>query len=475
MQAVQATDVLSEVHSYISRRGLIEPGQQVVIGVSGGPDSVALLDLLCRLSVDLEFQIHVAHMNHRLRGEASDGDEAFVSRLADTLDLPYHSKAMDIDRRGKSIEEAARDARLEFLKHVLDQTGSHRIALGHSRSDQAETFLLRLFRGAGARGLGAIRPIRDGLWIRPLLDLPRERILAYNRFRKLEFRTDDSNTDRRFSRNRIRHDLLPLLAADFNPSIEEVLARSADILQQEDELMADLTETALEDTLRYRGQRKIILDVTTLFRYHISLRRRILRKVLLWLQFGATEITFKTLHRVLDLLNNSSGTVQISADFCVQKLAGMLVLSRVTPPSETQLVVPGITQIPWLDAAVEVSVRPVSEVVDDLNRLPAFRACFDLSDIDGSLAIRNPRQGDRMKPFGMPGTQKISHFLINSKTPRTLRDQIPLLVDKSSILWAVGLRRARPYPVTSGTREVLDVVFTGGWLTSAALQSPVLR
>ncbi len=153
-------DMLSDVRDHMSRHNLIEHGHSVVVGVSGGPDSVALLDLMLRLRDDLDMEIHVAHLNHRLRGEASDLDEVFVANLAESNRLPFHSNACDLDRGGKSLEEAARDARHAFLEDVLDQTGSHRIALGHTRSDQAETFLLRLFRGAGTRGLGAIKPLR---------------------------------------------------------------------------------------------------------------------------------------------------------------------------------------------------------------------------------------------------------------------------------------------------------------------------
>ena len=466
---MNSQDMLSDVRDHMSRHNLIEHGHSVVVGVSGGPDSVALLDLMLRLRDDLDIEIHVAHLNHKLRGEASNLDEVFVANLAESNRLPFLSKACDLDRGGKSLEEAARDARHAFLEDVLDQTGSHRIALGHTRSDQAETFLLRLFRGAGTRGLGAIKPLRDAVWIRPLLGMSRERIVAYNEFRNLSFRTDESNKDTRFLRNRIRHDLIPAIAATYNPAIEEVLARSADILQQEDELLEQMTGTALKVTVRYLGKQKIILDVDTLFRYHISLRRRILRKVLLWLQFSATDITFKTLHRVLDLLHETSGNVQISPGFCIQKVTGSLILSRETLPSESRLEAPGITRIPWLDASVEIRVRPVSEVVGDLSHLGEYRACFDLEKLSGSLVIRNPREGDRFQPFGMFGTQKISHLLINTKTPRSLRDQVPLLLSNSSILWAIGLRQAQPFSITSTTKEVLDVVFKGGCLSSTGL------
>ena len=191
--------------------------------------------------------------------------------------------------------------------------------------------------------------------------------------------------------------------------------------------------------------------------------------MLLCLQFSATDITFKTLHRALDLFHGTSGKVQISPGLCIQKVTGSLILSRATSPSESRLEVPGITRIPWLEASVEVRVRPVSEVVDDLSRLGEYRACFDLEKLSGSLVIRNPREGDRFQPFGMCGTQKISQLLINTKTPRSLRDQVPLLLSNSSILWAVGLRRAQPFSITSTTKEVLDVVFRGGCLSSTGL------
>ena len=336
---MNSLDVLSNVRDHISRNNLIESGHTVVIGVSGGPDSVALLDLMMRLQVELDLKIHIAHVNHGLRGEESDKDQEFVAHLAHSNHLPFHCEAIQLESQGKSLEEAARDARHAFLEAVRGHTGSDRIALGHTRSDQAETFLLRLFRGAGTKGLGAIRPLRDEVWIRPLLGLSRQAILAYNEFRNLTCRTDESNYDTRFLRNRVRHELIPLIVANYNPAIEEVLARSAEILQQEDELLEQLTESALQEAICYNGKQKIILDVNTIFRYHISLQRRILRKVLLWLQFSATDVTFKTLHLVLDLLHKPSGKIQISPGFCLQKFSGLLILSRNTPPSETTLAV----------------------------------------------------------------------------------------------------------------------------------------
>ncbi len=464
-------DLLPGVRAYIARQGMLAMAEGVVVGVSGGPDSVALLDLLFRLRGELGITLHVAHLNHRLRGADAEADAAFVAGLSAALELPYHGGEADVAalaRRGKhALEEAARIARHRFLETVRRKTGAARIALGHTRSDQAETLLLRLLRGAGRRGLGAIRPVRDRVWIRPLLRVSRCEIEAYISFRQLDARQDRTNTDPRFLRNRIRQDLLPRLAAEYTPGIEAVLARTAEILRDEDDLLDQQAETAFQKAVQYRGKRKIILDVRAVFRYHISLQRRILQKALFCFHAGADAVGFQTIQRILKLLSSGSGAVQISPEISARKSGHRLILSRATPPFQIRLRTPGHTEISLLDAAVETRIRPVEEVRDRLQDLGPYRACFDLAKLKGDLVLRNRRPGDRFQPYGMSGARKVSDLLIDGKIPEPLRDEIPLLLSNCTILWVIGLRTAQPAAVTEQTRDVLDIVFTGGWICSA--------
>ena len=398
-------DLLDRVQFDMAHHHMYISGDRVVVAVSGGPDSVALLDLLFRLKSMLGINLHVAHLNHRLRGAQSDSDADFVGTLASNLNLPYHTQAVDLCPKGQSLEEAARNARHAFLNETRSRTGATRIALGHTRSDQAETLLLRLLRGAGTRGLAAIRPVRDGIWIRPLLAISRPEIEAYIAWRGLPVRHDASNTDTRFLRNRIRHDLLPRLAADYTPAIETLLARSAEILRQDDELLEEQAEAALQKALRHRGKQKIILDENVVFRYHISLRRRLLRKALFGLQVPPEKLGFQTLHRLHDLFSQPFvKQAEILPGLTAQRTASWLILSHPTPAFQIEVRVPGCTEIPCIGGTLEARVRPVHEVRNDLAHLGPCRACFDLDALPEPLTIRNRKSGDRIHPFGLSGT-----------------------------------------------------------------------
>lgn len=455
-------DLLMAVQSYIDRHDMIEPGDGIVIGVSGGPDSVSLLDLLSRLRKSRDLRLFVAHLNHQLRGLASDEDQQFVSDLAASMDLAYFSENVVLPNGG-SPEEAARDARLAFFKRVLRTAGASRIALGHTRSDQAETVLMRLIRGAGPTGLGGIRPIRDGIWIRPLLGVSRQQIQSYVEHRNLHVRHDVSNTETRFLRNRIRHLLLPVIASDYNPSIEAALARSAEIIRDEDQLLGQQTESAYRKALRYEGKRKIILDENAVFGYHIALQRRLLRTAFFRLRGCARDLDEKSVGRMEGLRLTPSHSVQVSADISVHRFSPWLILSRPTPSFEAPVVVPGVTEIPEIGAIMETRIRPASEVRSNELSSDPFRACFDRDAISGRLTLRNRRRADRFVPFGLSGTQKVSDLFINLKIPRPLRDEVPLLLGGRAILWVVGLRTAQSTAVTHRARTVLEVTLRGGW------------
>ncbi len=455
-------DLLQAVLCYIDRHEMIRNGDRIVIGVSGGPDSVSLLDLMVRLRESLGIRLCVAHLNHQLRGQASDMDERFVRDLAASTGLPFYSERATLPQ-GESPEAAAREARLAFLERVTRTAGASRIALAHTRGDQAETVLMRLLRGAGPTGLGAIRPIRDGIWIRPLLAVSRQQIQAYVDHRSLQVRCDDSNADTRFLRNRIRHRLLPKLASEYNPAVEAALARSAEIIQGEDQLLDQQAESAYRMALRYEGKRKIILDENAVFRYHIALRRRIFRTAFFRLRGRARDLDEQSVSRMESLSQAPAGAVQVVSGISVHRAGPWLIVSRPTPAFETDVAVPGVTEIPEIGAVLETRIRPACQAPEqDLTSDP-FRACFDRDALAGCLTLRNRRRADRFAPFGLNGTQKISDLFINLKIPRPLRDEIPLLLDGKAILWVVGLRTAGPTAVTHRAKTVLDVAFRGGW------------
>lgn len=211
--------MLDLVAATIIRYLMFEPGQKAGIAVSGGADSVCLLDVLRELAPRWNLRLHVLHLDHGIRAEASRQDAEFVRKLAAQLGFPFHLKAVKLSAATRNLEQSAREARIEFFTALISDGVVDRIALGHTRSDQAETVLFRLLRGAGTTGLAGVRPVTSNGFVRPLIELPRDRILAYLKERGLEWREDATNRHTRFARNRIRHELLPYLGREWNPQI----------------------------------------------------------------------------------------------------------------------------------------------------------------------------------------------------------------------------------------------------------------
>src|SRR5882672_4487701 len=237
-----------QVRRTIARHDMIHQGDRVLVAVSGGPDSTALLSLLRRLAPEMRLELHVAHLDHGWRGRASAADAEFVRRMALRFGLPVTVGRVDPrtwlvrERRQSSREARARTLRTEFLLQTARQIGARRIALGHTRDDQAESFLLRLLRGSGARGLAGTFPVVDGMIIRPLIDVGRADLIAYLKEKHLTYRVDATNRDLGLTRNRVRRRLLPFLEREFNPNIVETLAHAADLLRDEDSLLGDIAE-----------------------------------------------------------------------------------------------------------------------------------------------------------------------------------------------------------------------------------------
>ena len=451
-------DILHRVEAYIQRERLLTPGDGVVVALSGGPDSVTLFDLLHRLKAKWDLTLYIAHLNHQLRPNA-ESDAAFVKQIA--RNDPVYIGKEDVVQRAKenkqSLEEAARDARRAFLDTVKQKTGANKIALGHTKSDQAETVLFRLVRGSGLTGLGGMRPISEACWIRPLLSLSRSEIEFYVRTRNLQVLRDETNSDPKFLRNRIRTDLIPHLQKAYNPQIEDLLSRLATLLQNDDAHLENIAEQALSEALLYRDNRKFILDVKRFFGYHISLRRRLIRKVLFALQASAEAARFQAVERILETASTPGRSVQITPEISAYRTHDTLI---ITQPARVYcfLVEPGVP----LDINGKFSIDILNRVNRErLENTAEHTVFFDLDQLPNrALYLRSPRPGDWFYPFGMQGKKKVSRLLGDSKIPRPLRGEIPLLVSGATILWVAGLRRSQIAPITPATRRVLKATYS---------------
>lgn len=457
--------VSSSVDSFIQKHTLIPQNSTLIVAVSGGADSICMLHILHALQEKLSFRIHIAHVNHGLRANA-DTDANFVKKQAQALNCPITLTSIDVrnyaSRQKMSIEEAARDARRTFLQDVAHQEGASRIALGHTQNDQAETLLFRFIRGTSLTGIAGIRPIYDGLWIHPLLNISRHQVEDYVTQNNLRFCHDETNDDLQFARNKIRHKLVPYLKDHFNPQIEPALNRFSELAQEDEALLEKLSSDAFEKATLYKANRKIILDVMRIFGYHISLRRRLLKKALFELGISQNTVTFDTIERLTQCLEQSQKNIQISADISAHHSNGLLVLSVPTPPFQVRICQSGKNPIPTQNACV---IAQKLEATNTRVGTPNdhYTVFFDADQLPSSLYVRAVQPGDRIQPFGLHGSQKVSKLLVDRKIPRFLRDEVPVLVGNNQILWVLGLRRSGIAPITPNTKNIQKLIFEGGW------------
>jgi len=474
------------VRRFSERHHLLPPTGTVVVAVSGGADSLCLLgvlETLCRPSVSLV----VAHLNHGLRGEPACADAAWVAALAGELGLPCRLGECDVaelaSRSGHGVEAAGRQARYAFLREVAHAVGAQRICVGHTRDDQVETLVMRWLRGSALSGLVGMRPLADDI-ARPLLGLTRAQTHAYCAARGWAPREDPTNQDRRYWRNRIRHEVLPALVRE-NPSLADTLTRNAELLADDEAYLAARAEeswstVALEDTAE-----RMALDVSGLTLLAPAVRRRVLRIALTRLAGAALVLESRHVLDALAIEGTDGRSLHLPAGLSARIMTGRLVLSRRSQAVETapgvaaaapaaggqsvELPVPGYADVPgtpWrvcaqlLDAeaqapppGTEVATTLAPDAHDEAPLVPALRtrAYLDADAVGEPLRVATWRHGDRFRPLGMEQEKKLQDYFVDAKVPRSERPQVPLVWGPRHLVWVAGHRiddRARIRPAT---------------------------
>lgn len=415
---------------------------------------------MCLLLVlkELGFNVSAAHLNHGLRGAASDGDEHFTQRLADKLGVPFFSRKVSIGKR--SVEAAGREKRKEFLAELFTAHGFAKIALAHTRDDRTETFLMNLIRGAGMEGLISMEPAVGNI-VRPLIETSRAEIESYLKQRGQEWRTDETNDDTAFSRNRLRHDLIPKLEADFNPKIRDTIARTAEIFEAEDDWMQWATNCAISTLTRpspadLHQWERFSLDADRLGSEPVGLVRRIIREAIRRVGCGLTDVTFEHVEAVRGLLEigKSGKFVQIPGGTRVDREFGDLVFRcAVTPAKDYQyeLHIPGEVHIPELGKLFRAEI-----VGKQGNRTGPGCVLVDAEAIGPCVIIRNWKPGDYYRPVGLPAG-KLKKLFQRARIPRSHRTNWPVVVADSTIVWVASFPVSREF-VPGGSSQSLVVI-----------------
>lgn len=455
------------VFEFIRAHDLMQPGDHVLIAVSGGPDSVALLDLLVSLRSAMGLGvITVLHLDHRLRGESAREDARHVERLAARYGLPIRMASADVAglrrRAGVSLEMAARECRQQFFREALDDLGAQRLALGHSADDQAEEVLLRLIRGTGPSGLTGMKPGTGQALVRPLLCATRGEILAHVQARQLPYRLDASNDSPFCQRNVLRLLVFPVLKEHFHPRVVEKLARHAELARDEERCWHDLVKAHWPEVCLHEGAEGVALASPCLRALPAALERRLLRHAIQRLKGDLSGIYSVHVESLRRLLGAARGAMDLPGGVRAVHAAGSLRLTR-RPATSWQAfseVIPGAGSyslpcgalVLRLDA-VRAGARPFGVPVAE----GWERATLDADTLRWPLTLRFWQAGDRFQPLGMQGTKKLQDFFVDARIPREERRRTPLLCDREKICWVCGLRLDERVKVTASTRHVLVI------------------
>jgi tRNA(Ile)-lysidine synthase len=461
-----------KVISSIQEHNLFSVGERLVVAVSGGADSVCLLHILAQRQTDLGVELHVAHLNHQLRGAESDSDAKYVSDLACKLGTPATVESRDVEayhrQKGGSLEESAREVRYSFLAKVAREIGASKVVVGHTRDDQVETVLMHLLRGTGLVGLRGLQPCSvlqygepEGRLevLRPLLEITRQETLAYCRQYKLKPHSDSSNLSPYFLRNRIRLELLPVLRS-YNPSIDEALLRLAAIAGDDISFIEEQACRLWNKLARKEGD-AVYLDMNKIAALPRAMQRQVFRLAIKQLRDNLRDIEADHIEAMMDFLSRPAGKkLCLPQGLTLATEYGRLVLTSVQaslcplPPLEGifSISIPGETALPGWRVKADIIREPVGE--DN-----GFAASFDLDKVGRELTVRGRRPGDRFRPLGMSQTKKLQDFMVDTRIPRSWRDRVPLVCSPEQILWVVGWRVDDRAKVTETTREILRLKF----------------
>jgi len=463
----------ARVLAFIRGQELINPGETVLVAVSGGPDSVCLLHVLSELKGELGIRLHIAHLNHQLRGQESDDDAAYVAALAKKLGIPATLEARDVaayrQQQRLSPEEAAREVRYAFLAEAAQSCGAARVAVGHTADDHVETVLMHLVHGSGPRGLRGLLPRSPWPYpghaltvVRPLLDITRPETAAYCRRHRLNPRVDASNESLASFRNRVRHELLPLLRR-YNPQVDGAIRRLAHLAADDLAFIEAAAAGLWGGPVRREGE-TVVFDRGPFLALPPALKRHLLRAAIEGLSGTLKDIGAGHIEDVIAALEKPSGkTIGLPGglSFTIEPDRYVLAADDAAacpwPPleGETALNVPGRTELAgWL---VEAALLPPEEMPE--NNPDELTAYLDYAGVGDRLGVRHRRPGDRFQPLGLGGEKKLNQFMIDARIPRSFRGRVPVVTAGDKIVWVVGYRLDERFKVAAATRRVLRIKF----------------
>ena len=461
------SNLVEKVETFLNQHHLISSGNHLLVAVSGGVDSVVLLHVLFQLKEKYQLKIEVIHLNHGIRGKEADRDVKFVRQLAnqyelsvvvDNVNAPGFSKGQSL-----SLEQGARILRYRFFEQILQKTGADWVVLGHQADDQVETVLDHFMRGSGIKGLCGMVAQREK-YLRPLLTVTRKEIETYADEHSLDYIIDSTNKMLKYRRNRIRHELIPHLKKFFNPGINSVILRTASIANEVEEYLYSQAEKALQQCLINFKKNKIILDIDSFLNYFNIIQKYILFEILAHWQLNRGLLTEKKIDQVLKLTQARKSGKQffLNSEISVLIDKNLLVFLKGKPSEFEFEIEKNVTyslpesELAFIAENVNADCLP-KNFSSDLSV-----EYIDSEKIKGKLKIRNFRKGDRFRPLNMKGNKKVSDFFSDKKVPLHLRNEIPILICETGIIWIIGYQIDDHYKICGSSKAFLKLQIKKG-------------
>ena len=458
-----SNDIKKRFLKFIKEKNIVKSGDQILVGLSGGPDSVCMLNLLCSIRDEEKIEVAAAHINHMLRGEEADKDEEYSKRLCESLGVRFFSKRIDINKyaleTGKSSELAGREARYDFFDEIINKINFNKIATAHNANDQAETILMRIMRGTGLEGLGGIPVEREGKYIRPILFMKREEVEQYCKENNLNPHIDATNLERIYSRNKVRLDILPYMKNNFNPNIVETINRMALLLQDDNKFIEGEVNKAYKDNC-FERENSIVIS-KNLFNIHSAIVTRVIRKALFAINKSNYDMEMKNIEDIIELSNlGTNKRVDLPKDIYAENVYGDIIirkkeyiknkLSNELTLNKKDILHNEVIFDEYIINFDLVNNKDIKQENDELIKK------FDYDKIN-NVTIRYRKDGDRITPLGMKGSKKLKDIFIDMKIPKEKRDEIPLIQFNDEISWIVGIKMSDKFKITKETKHILKV------------------
>lgn len=451
--------VIDTVRETIREQGLIETGDTVLVGLSGGPDSVCMLHILYTLRQELELTLCAVHVNHGIRGEAAEADQAYAQRLCSRLNVPLAVYFYDIpsiaEEQCISTEDAGRRMRYQAFFEEKKKRGAQSIAVAHNQNDQAETVLMRIMRGTGVNGLGGMEYKRQDGVIRPVLDLTRREIEGYCEKHQLEPCVDKTNLEPVYTRNRIRLELIPYMQQQFNPGVISALCRLASIAREESSLIDNILSDALESHLKPGEKDDWYLSADILRNMKPALRKRAVQHIfeIMGLQQNLGFVHLSQAERLIEATETAeSRTAEFPRGFRMVRKGNLLHFFQISQ---------SLTQNSESNGVLKEKLLK-NDGTTDWKSLPDNVRCFDYSVVKKTglpIVLRTRKPGDFIQPLGMQGRKKLQDYFVDKKIPKESRDDIPLVCLGREVIWIIGGQISEAYKVTRQSESILSLEF----------------